>query len=88
MQEGKFSNISPTLLGDVVVSIDTALREGKKAGISLEERLTELLVHGILHLLGYDHENNEQEAEEMERKSKSVLKQLILTDVHTSYHYI
>jgi len=81
MQEGKFSNISPTLLGDVAVSIDTAVKEGKKAGISLEERLTELLVHGILHLLGYDHENNEQKAEEMERKSESLLRQIELTAV-------
>jgi probable rRNA maturation factor len=75
MQEGKLSNISPTILGDVAVSIDTAAKEGEKAGIGMEKRLTELLLHGILHLLGYDHENNEQEAEEMERKSAALLKQ-------------
>ncbi|MAF33897.1 MAG: rRNA maturation RNase YbeY [Desulfobacter sp.] len=75
MQEGKLSNISPTILGDVAVSIDTAAKEGEEAGIGMEKRLTELLLHGILHLLGYDHENNEQEAEEMERKSAALLKQ-------------
>jgi len=74
MRTDPFSNINPELLGDVVISIETAEKEGKSIGISMEERFTQLLVHGILHLLGYDHEKSEQEADKMEKKSDEILK--------------
>jgi probable rRNA maturation factor len=74
MRTGQFNNIAPQLLGDVVISIETAAREGKIAGISMEERFTQLLVHGILHLLGYDHEKNKTQADKMEQKSNEILK--------------
>jgi probable rRNA maturation factor len=74
MHTDRFSNINPELLGDVVISIETAEREGKRIGISMEERFTQLLVHGILHLLGYDHETSEQDADKMEKKSEKILK--------------
>lgn len=74
MRTEPFSNINPELLGDVVISIETAEKEGKSIGISMEERFTQLLVHGILHLLGYDHEKSEQEADKMEKKSEEILK--------------
>ena len=45
MQEGQFSDITPGLLGDVVISLETAEREAVKAGISLEERTSQLLIH-------------------------------------------
>jgi probable rRNA maturation factor len=74
MRTDQFSNINPELLGDVVISIETAEKEGKNIGINMEERFTQLLVHGILHLLGYDHEKSEQEADKMEKKSEELLK--------------
>jgi probable rRNA maturation factor len=74
MRSDPFSNINPELLGDVVISIETAEKEGKSIGISMEERFTQLLVHGILHLLGYDHETSEQDADKMEKKSEEILK--------------
>ena len=74
MRTGQFNNIAPQLLGDVVISIETAAREGEIAGISMEERFTQLLVHGILHLLGYDHEKNKTQADKMEKKSNEILK--------------
>ena len=74
MRTDQFSNINPELLGDVVISIETAEKEGKNIGINMEERFTQLLVHGILHLLGYDHEKSEQEAEKMEKRSEEILK--------------
>ncbi|WP_333784798.1 rRNA maturation RNase YbeY [Thermocrinis sp.] len=49
------------LLGDVVISIDTARAQAKELGISLEEEVKRLLIHGIVHLLGYDHELGEEE---------------------------
>ena len=73
MQEGEFSEINPYLLGDVVISADTAHKEGKAADIDLPSRFTQLLVHGILHLVGYDHENDEQEAQKMETKNSEIL---------------
>jgi probable rRNA maturation factor len=74
MRTDQFSNINPELLGDVVISIETAEKEGKSIGISMEERFTQLLVHGILHLFGYDHEKSEQEADKMEKKSDEILR--------------
>jgi len=73
MQEGEFSQVNPFLLGDVVISIETAKRESQKAGIPLEERVDELLVHGILHLFGYDHENDENEAVLMAEKTRMLM---------------
>jgi rRNA maturation RNase YbeY len=45
------------LLGDVIVSVETARREAEKAGYSLEKRLAQLIIHGFLHILGYEHVN-------------------------------
>jgi probable rRNA maturation factor len=73
MQEGEFAGISPGLLGDVVISVDTAEREGTAAGMDVEMRMVELLVHGVLHLMGYDHEHDPAEARRMEKKSVAVL---------------
>jgi len=74
MKEGDFSDINPQLLGDVVISIETAGREALQSEISTEERFAQLLVHGILHLFGFDHEKSEQDARKMEKKSNELLK--------------
>ena len=76
MREGAFAEINPDLLGDVVISLETAEKEGLAAGMSMKDRLRELMVHGILHLFGYDHETSETEAMRMEAKSRELLKQL------------
>jgi len=73
MQEGPFSDITPDLLGDVVISVETSDREALGANISSEERFLELLIHGILHLLGYDHETDEAEAVKMEEKTRELM---------------
>jgi probable rRNA maturation factor len=52
----------PDVLGDIVISLDTAAREATSAGKSLDEEILLLLTHGTLHLLGYDHETLEKEA--------------------------
>jgi len=54
-------------LGDVVISVDTARRQAKERGRSLDEELATLLIHGLLHLLGYDHERSPAEARKMRR---------------------
>jgi probable rRNA maturation factor len=73
MREGPFSNISPDLLGDVVISADTAHLEAVDAGMEMTERFNQLLIHGILHLTGYDHVNSEEEAAVMEQKSNELM---------------
>ena len=76
MQEGQFADITPGLLGDVVVSCETAQIEADKANITLLERMSQLLIHGILHLMGFDHEAGRPEAIKMENKSLELLRKI------------
>lgn len=62
----------PLLLGDVVISLETARRQAEEYGHSFGREVAFLLVHGILHLLGYDHEDDESRAE-MRAKEEAVL---------------
>jgi probable rRNA maturation factor len=64
------------LLGDVVISLPQAAKQAKRAGHSLEHELTVLMIHGLLHLLGYDHERNAREAHRMQRKERAILRSL------------
>ena len=65
---------SSSLLGDVVIAVPTAARQAKEGQRSLDEELTVLLVHGILHLCGYDHERSEKEARRMQRRERMILR--------------
>jgi len=60
------------LLGDVIVSVETAKRQAEWHELSLNEEVALLLIHGILHLLGYDHERSNEEAEFMHRKTREL----------------
>ena len=64
----------PMLLGDVVISMPTAKRQAAELGHSLRDEVSRLLVHGVLHLLGYDHERSERDALLMARREKAVLR--------------
>jgi probable rRNA maturation factor len=64
--------LQPSLLGDVVISVETAARQARRRGHSLREELQTLLIHGVLHLLGYDHEVSRSEAIRMRRKEREV----------------
>lgn len=76
MQEGRFSDITPGLLGDVVISADTAHREAVDAEMEMTDRFDQLLIHGILHLVGYDHVNSEEAAAAMEKKSNELMERI------------
>ncbi len=76
MRAGRFAAITPHLLGDVVVSVDTAGREALRAGLALETRLIQLIVHGVLHLCGYDHERDPINARRMQAKSRQLVKKI------------
>jgi len=72
-QEGEFPDLTPHVLGDVVISADTAVKEAEAGRWNGYERLIFLLLHGILHLTGYDHERSgEAEARRMERKEQEI----------------
>ncbi|MGE5477893.1 MAG: rRNA maturation RNase YbeY [Bacteroidales bacterium] len=64
---------APLLLGDVILAFETCQDEAAGLGKPLSEHLCHLVVHGVLHLLGYDHEDDETEAEEMERLETAIL---------------
>lgn len=55
-------------LGDIVISIPTAERQAEERGATLEEEVKLLLLHGVLHCLGYDHETDRGEMERLERR--------------------
>jgi len=62
----------PVVLGDVVISIDTAAAQARASRRSLDVRLDALLIHGILHLVGYDHERSPAEERRMRAKERAV----------------
>ena len=73
MQEGEGEGVQPDLLGDVVISAETAAKDAAEAQVSFESELYFLLLHGVLHLLGYDHERGTQaEAKRMEEREREV----------------
>ncbi len=65
----------PFVLGDVIISTDTARRQADERGHLVEKELWVLLIHGMLHLLGYDHETDE-DAEEMEALERRLLNEI------------
>ena len=66
-------------LGDISLAFETVLRESNESGIPLADHSTHLILHGLLHLLGYDHET-EHEAAEMERLETDILTKIGLAD--------
>lgn len=67
------------MLGDIIIARETVEREAEEEGKPLENHLAHLVVHGFLHLLGYDHETDE-EAEVMEAREREILHALAIPD--------
>jgi pyridoxine 5-phosphate synthase len=76
LTEGNEAPMALNLLGDIVISVETAAREAEMERVSLHSRLQVLLVHGFLHLLGYDHERSEPEAERMFNRERELGQEL------------
>jgi len=66
----------PQLLGDLVISLPTASRQAKERSYGLRDELRILMVHGVLHLLGYDHDESEAEHAEMAAAERKLLTRL------------
>ena len=64
-------------LGDIVICLPRAKKQAKKQEHSLKKELVILIIHGVLHLLGYEHETSSVETEKMEKKEKEVLDKII-----------
>jgi len=75
-REGQFAGLHPQLLGDIVISVPTAARQAREQKHSLSRELERLLVHGLLHLLGYAHEHDPAEARRMRRKEGLLCKRI------------
>ena len=77
IQEGEYGNINPQLLGDVIISVDTAMKDAAKGKLSIEQEIDFLMIHGILHLLGFNHEDTSQaETNRMRQKEKDLFNKL------------
>lgn len=70
----------PELLGDVALAYETCAREAAEKGISLEHHATHLIVHGLLHLAGHDHEISPADAEAMEALETKALALMGIAD--------
>jgi len=64
------------LLGDVVISVDKAKEQARERSRTLDEEIITLLIHGVLHLLGYDHERSAKDARIMTRLEKRIYRRL------------
>jgi len=73
MQDGDFRDLNPQLLGDIVVSVETATRRSRNLKTSFEYELYLYLAHGLLHLLGYT-DMTKKGAQKMQRIQKELLK--------------
>ena len=77
MHDGAFPSVQPDLLGDIAISVPTAQRQADRRGVTLHEEMAGLFIHGILHLLGYDHELSASDSRRMKAKQRAVLAQVL-----------
>ena len=69
IREGDYGHVNPQILGDIVISTERALQDAVAGDLSFDEEIDFLLIHGLLHLLGYNHEGvDENEAIKMRDK--------------------
>ena len=73
----------PRMLGDIVVAYETTAQEARAQGIPFDHHLGHLVVHGFLHLLGYDHQSD-AEADKMEGLEREILKRLAIPDPYAA----
>jgi probable rRNA maturation factor len=74
MQDASHSSLA--FVGDVVICVPVALSQASRFGNTPDEEILRLLIHGTLHLLGYDHETTEREAKRMTRKEQTIFHRL------------
>ena len=76
MRKGEFSTLHSHLLGDLVISVETAKRQSNRFGLDEMGMIILLMVHGVLHLMGYEHEGTKKGAREMALKQKELFRMI------------
>lgn len=76
----------PAMLGDIALALETCSREAGEKGVSIQDHASHLIVHGLLHLAGYDHETSETEAEAMEALETKALALIGIADPYGGLH--
>lgn len=71
------------ILGDIVIAYETVAREANNEDKTFDDHLSHLIVHGLLHLIGYDHQNDE-EAEQMEQLEREILANIGISDPYAN----
>jgi probable rRNA maturation factor len=83
LREGEQGDVA-SALGDVVISLETAARQARERRSSIAREVDRLLVHGILHLAGYDHEVSAHEERRMKRKEREMLARIAAANARRS----
>ena len=76
----------PVVAGDLVICANVVEREAAEQSKTLEAHYAHLIVHGVLHLQGYDHETGDEDAQQMEAMERSILAQLGFADPYREEH--
>jgi len=77
--EKKRPHFAHAPLGDIVISVETAIRQAKQNRNTPDRELVRLIIHGLLHLLGYDHERvSQKEAQRMRRKERALMRLIMI----------
>lgn len=76
----------PVMLGDIALALETCTREASEKGVSIQDHASHLIVHGLLHLAGYDHETGEADAEAMEAMETKALALIGIADPYGGLH--
>jgi probable rRNA maturation factor len=77
MRKGEFSSLHPHLLGDLAISVETAQRQSNRFGLDDMGMVILLMIHGILHLVGYEHGGTRKGTREMALKQKELFQSAV-----------
>lgn len=72
-EQDEFEKLDGASLGDVVVSIEQAARQAKENGLTLDQEIAQLILHGMIHLCGYDHATDEGQMDRLELRLRKRL---------------
>lgn len=83
IQEGVPGSDHPRILGDILISVDRASKDASRARLSLEDMLDYLMIHGLLHLVGYDHIRSKTSTHRMMEKEEELFTLLHAYGIHS-----
>lgn len=73
LREDEYGNINPQVLGDIIISVETAKKDALYGNLTFDQEIDFLIIHGLLHLLGYNHENaKKKETSKMRKKEREL----------------